>query len=418
MRMLTRLFACWAFLLLPAAAQRLTPLAAKPDWSRLEAFQETMTRAEFQRLLDTVYAPGGAAAGVIEVRETEAIVYKTLVPAEPMTLRFAPEGKAVKPPQTYWRVRAKLPAVSVKKPLAGLRLALDAGHLGGAWGLMEERSFARPGDAAVQEGDMTLLVVKRVAAEARRLGAKVSLVRDKAGPIAPFKVEAFYPAAEKELALMGIDEVRQKYETPRDPLKMHTVQWQAEKLFYRVAEIHERARKVNRTLKPDLLVCVHFNADDWHDPVAPVFTPRNDLHVLVHGCYSTGELRFDDQRCEMLVKLLNRSHVAELGAARPMAEALAKTTGLPAFTYFTGNASKVVAQNEFIWARNLLANRLYECPVIFLEPYRMNHEEVYARIQAGDYEGEREVAGKMRMSIFREYAEGIIAGLKAWRAAK
>ena len=71
-----------------------------------------------------------------------------------------------------------------------------------------------------------------------------------------------------------------------------------------------------------------------------------------------------------------------------------------------------VGTNEAVWARNLLANRLYECPVIFLEPYRMNHEEVYARVQAGDYEGEREVAGKMRRSIFREYADAVVAGLR------
>ena len=35
----------------------------------------------------------------------------------------------------------------------------------------------------------------------------------------------------------------------------------------------------------------------------------------------------------------------------------------------------------------------------------MNHDETYARIQAGDFEGERDVAGNMRRSIFLEYAE-------------
>jgi hypothetical protein len=41
----------------------------------------------------------------------------------------------------------------------------------------------------------------------------------------------------------------------------------------------------------------------------------------------------------------------------------------------------------------------------------MNNEETYARIQAGDYSGEREVAGKMRKSIFREYADSVVEGL-------
>ena len=73
-----------------------------------------------------------------------------------------------------------------------------------------------------------------------------------------------------------------------------------------------------------------------------------------------------------------------------------------------------VSDGEFVWARNLLANRLFECPVIFLEPYRMNNEEVYARVQAGDYEGEREVAGKLRKSIFREYATALVTGLREY----
>ena len=70
--------------------------------------------------------------------------------------------------------------------------------------------------------------------------------------------------------------------------------------------------------------------------------------------------------------------------------------------------------NEYLWARNLLANRIFECPVVYLEPYCMNNAETYARIQAGDYDGEREIAGKVRRSIFREYADAIVAGARAY----
>ncbi|MEM7601988.1 MAG: hypothetical protein AAF357_11315, partial [Verrucomicrobiota bacterium] len=66
------------------------------------------------------------------------------------------------------------------------------------------------------------------------------------------------------------------------------------------------------------------------------------------------------------------------------------------------------------WARNLLANRSYTCPVIFFEPYVMNNADVYARIQEGDYEGERVVNGISRPSIMREYAEAVAAGMKAY----
>ena len=397
----------------PAVGQRLSPLVKSVDWPRLEQFQETMTREEFQQLLDTVYAPGGAAAGVVEVRETDALIHTRLTPPETIVLRFAKDKESAKKPKNYW---STAPKKAVKKPLTGLTIALDPGHIGGKWGLMEERSFSMPGDPPVQEGDMTLLVAKLAAPKLRALGAEVQLVRSKPDPITPFAVEAFNDAARKELDLLGITDVRERYAGPKDPLKSHTVQWQAEKLFYRAAEIRERGRKVNTKLKPDVVVCIHFNADDWADPNAPVFTDRNDLHALVHGCYSAGELRFDDQRFEMLLKLLNRSHTEEVAASEPVIAALRKATGLPAFEYTTGNAVRANADG-FLWARNLLANRIYECPTIFLEPYRMNNAEAYARMQAGDYPGEREVAGKKQKSIFREYADAIVEGLRDYYSA-
>ena len=73
--------------------------------------------------------------------------------------------------------------------------------------------------------------------------------------------------------------------------------------------------------------------------------------------------------------------------------------------------ARTVDGNPFLWARNLLANRLYDCPVIFLEPYVMNSRTDYARIQAGDYEGLRKIDGRERPSIFREYADALARGL-------
>jgi hypothetical protein len=399
-----------------AFAQRLSPLTSAPDWTRLEAFHETITREEFARLLDTVYAPGGAAAGMIEVREYDAVILKTLTPAERFVLCFAKDAASAKAPPRNWRTASALPPATAERPLEGVRLALDPGHIGGEWALMEERSFQLGKDQPVREGDMTLLVAKLVAPQLRALGAEVSFVRDASAPSSRFTMDALRPAARKELQLMAVPSPPEDYDGDRDPLKRNTVQWQAERLFYRIAEIHERARRVNEKIRPDLTVCIHFNAEDWRDAENPVFTERNDLHVMVSGCFSAGELRFDDQRFEMLLRLLTRSHAEELAAAAPIAKALADATGLPPFTYLGGNAVRAGA-NEYIWARNLLANRIFDCPVVYLEPYRMNNAETYARIQAGDYEGEREVAGRMRRSIFREYADAIVAGVRAHYAA-
>jgi len=88
----------------------------------------------------------------------------------------------------------------------------------------------------------------------------------------------------------------------------------------------------------------------------------------------------------------------------------ASRASLPPFTYPGKNARKVNG-NPYLWARNLLANRIYHCPVVFTEPYVMNNQQVFERIQAGDYEGEKEVAGQSRCSLFREYAQAVAGGL-------
>jgi hypothetical protein len=41
----------------------------------------------------------------------------------------------------------------------------------------------------------------------------------------------------------------------------------------------------------------------------------------------------------------------------------------------------------------------------------MNSKDVFARIQAGDYEGTRNINGVARKSIFREYADSVADGL-------
>jgi hypothetical protein len=41
----------------------------------------------------------------------------------------------------------------------------------------------------------------------------------------------------------------------------------------------------------------------------------------------------------------------------------------------------------------------------------MNNEEVFARIQAGEYEGVRNFGGVKRKNIYAEYADGVVNGL-------
>jgi N-acetylmuramoyl-L-alanine amidase len=399
--------------LVSAHAQRLSALAPQPDWSQLERFQESITHDEFVRLLDRVYAPNGAAKGVIDVQPDAAVIKTTLTPPTEFRLRFAKDAASVKVAPRFWRTPAQLGPAPEGQPLAGIKIALDPGHLGGRWAQMEERYFQIGESRPVTEGDMTLRVAGILAPKLQALGAEVSFVRDTTEPVTKERPETLREAARVELAHEGITAPRENYNSMNDPGRGSTVQAESELLFYRISEIRQRGILVNTQFKPDLVVCLHFNAEGWGDPLRPEFVPRNHLHVIVNGCYSAGELHFDDQRLEMLENLLSGTFPEELAVSDRVANTLAAATKLPPYTYTTGNAVRA-AESPYIWARNLLANRLYHAPVVFLEPYVMNSEVVWERVQAGDYDGEQMIGGEMRRSIFREYADAVADGLREY----
>ena len=393
-----------------AGAPNISPLGKTPDWSSLERYQKTITHDEFARVLQTIYCPRGFDAEIIQLDAEEARFAIDREEKSYFTLRFARDDQSQKPVPRLWRPAAALPAAPKNLALAGLRIAIDPGHIGGPWAQMEERWFQVGDSKPVQEGDMTLRVAKLIAPKLRAQGAKVSLVRNKTEPLTPKRPDDMKEVA-KNILLRGGDAVpREDFSGPSDPEKAHTIRWQDELLFYRNSEIRQRAEIVNAQLRPDITLCLHFNAEAWEDPKSPRLTDRNHLHLLVNGSYSQPELNYDDVRFEMLQRLLSRTHEEELPLAESSAAAMARRTKLPPYEYTTDNVLKVGATG-YVYARNLIANRLFQCPVVYYEPYVMNSDEVFWRIQEGDYEGIRNVNGTDRPSIFREYADGVVAGL-------
>ena len=382
---------CLAGLLQPAFAKT-TPLGNRPDWSKLDKFQDTITRERFIDLLDRIYAPGDAAVGVIAVTPTMAKI-QTAPGKPPYLLRFAKSPAA---PPRYWRPRSAIPKDS-GKPLAGVKITIDPGHIGGKWAKMEERWFQIGNSKPVTEGDMTLRVAKLVKPRLEALGAQVTLTRSGSEPITSRRPEG--------LRKVAVESLREK----GDKATKFAITKESERLFYRTAEIRRRAVLVNDSLKPDLVLALHFNAEAWGNPAKPSLVTKNHAHFLVTGGWSKKELSYEDQRYEMLVKLLNGSHDEEVAASKALAKTTLAATGLPPYIYQGGQVR--IPGSDYIWARNLLANRLFECPVVYAEPYVMNSREVFQRIQAGDYEGKKKIAGASRKSIYREYADAIVEGL-------
>ena len=393
------------------AADNLGILGARPRWSVLEHYQETITHDEFAHLIYDVYCTHGFAPDLIEVNTDTARILTNRESQIFFTLRFARNDASHNPVPRLWHSAKSLPPAKADKPLSGLRIALDPGHLGGEWAKMEERWFQVGSTQPVQEGDLTLKVARLLAPRLRELGAKVFFVRNSNEPVTAKRPDDFRDLARKVLIRNGVPQPRADVLDPNDPEKEQTVRWQSEILFYRYSEIRRRAALVNFKLHPDLVLCLHFNAEGWGDPNNPTLTDINHLHLLVNGSYLQQELEFDDERFEMIRRLLSRAYHEELPLADTIAGTMARETQLSPYQYPTTNSTTKVGTSGYVYARNLLATRLYRCPVVYCEPYVMNSKDAFARIQAGDYEGTRNINGLERKSIFREYADGVMDGL-------
>jgi len=390
------------------AGANISPLAAKPRWQTLERYQETITRDEFTRLLQNVYATRGWD-DLIELGEDSAQIRKDRDANTFFTLRFAPENPRKLPAQ-YWHWIDQLGSASDAKPLGRLHVALDPGHIGGKWAKMEERWFQVGDSSPVEEAEIALRVAKLLAPKLRALGAEVTFVRSRNRPATPKRPDDFREIARTILAKSGVNNPSDSYENGADENKEKSIRWQSELLFYRQSEIRYRARRVNEVLQPDLVLCLHFNAEAWGDPKNPTLIDRDHFHVLVNGSYLPAEIEHDDERYEMIRRLLSRTYEEELPLADKMAATFARETGLPPYEYTTDTVAKV-GTSGYVYARNLLATRVFRCPVVYFEPYVMNSNEAFARIQAGDYAGTREINGVQRPSIFREYAGAVADGL-------
>ena len=383
--------------LAPPSPPALSALSEAPDWSKLEVFQNTISRTDFERLLTTVFTTGNAWQNFIEITATEArIKTGNSGTAALFHLRFATPGHTAPTPR-QWHMAADLPPAPTAKPLSGLRIAIDPGHLGGHWAQLEERWLAVGNGPPICEGDLTLTVAKLLQPRLTALGATVLLVRSTSEPVTPLRPDDLLPLART---------------TGRPGQSPAALRQLAERLFYRTAEIHARAQLVNTSLKPDLVLCLHFNADSWGNPLHPILVKHSHLHLLLNGAYTDAELALADQRFALLEKLLHRSHEEEASVGADVADVFAARTGLPPFVYPPDSSTaRPVNNHPYLWARNLLANRLYACPVIFMEPYVMNSSNDFARLQAGDYHGLRKINGQLQPSIFREYADSLTDAL-------
>ena len=346
---------------LPPSKSILAALGLKPDWSDLDRFQNTISRETFLNRLETIYTKDDSWRDWITINaaQNHAVI-------DGYQLNFSSVDQPVPGSIFDWKTRAELSGDRAL-PLDGLIIAIDPGHIGGDYAKIEEREHEW-GDVTIREGSMTLETAQLLKPMLEGLGAAVTLVRSKLEPVTKDQAKDF-----------------------ADP-----------RLFYRTSEIRARSELVNQSIKPDLVICLHFNGSGSRIPVA-----SQHFHIILNGTYTADELAHEDERFEMLQRLLSGTITEELPLAREVASAFNERVKLPAYRYpRSSQTSQNLANHPNLWARNLLANRIYQCPVIFLEPYVMNSIPFITRFRKNPTE------------IYREYAQSVADGVTRYYSSQ
>jgi hypothetical protein len=298
--------------------------------------------------------------------------------------------------------------------LAGLRVAIDPADIGGSWAKMEDRSVEFGGFGRINEGDLNLVVGKLLREELTREGASVFLVRERAEPVLGLNQPDAEQAAEDMLrthpSLMP-----RAFRNP-DGTQGPDLPWRiraaADLLVTKTAEARARAELLRRSFDPNITIVLQFDATP--ESTKGLLTRVNRNIFFLDGDYLPPELADQSQRLRLLTKLLENVTPVEATIAHSISECFQTMTGFPPVRYGNSENTRLVLPNDpYVVSRNLELNRDHDGPVVVTEPYFMNQPETLARLLAGDYPGERRIAGKLRRSIFREYAGCVLAGLIA-----
>jgi N-acetylmuramoyl-L-alanine amidase len=347
--------------------------------------------------------------------------------AHAMATRYAPyadwpalfdiEQLVGDPAPRYWQTAAEIDAAreAADLPLAGLHLALDPGHIGGAWAAAEGRHFRiAADDFYVREGELVLEVAQRVQAALVELGAEVTLLRETSVQVNPKGPVDYLQLAAQQVLVPAGASLAELVDYGA------ALRARAVRLSIVVEELAARARLVNETIRPDALLSFHINAAPWPESPAGArlqLVDSNHVHALIFGCMSQRELQSAAQQAQLAVKLRNGSAAAERRLGAALSQSLAAGTGLPASRYGGKNAILLDAQYPYLYARNLLLLRSVECPTVLLEPYVANSQAVYSRLQ--DALTQRASGAALAADdILLEYADAVVAGVLACYAAE
>lgn len=274
-------------------------------------------------------------------------------------------------------------------PLKGLRVAIDPGHCGGHYALLEERYIDMPIDLehnittplTFYEGNLNVMTAYRLQAKLEALGAKVMLTKSKIGeclcekPFDQWLKEDFDQAVEKLVAL-ETDPVKQK----QDRLYWKTQASRTEifRSTYNFIDLQNRADKIN-AFNPHVTVTCHYNLAGEYEKNGKTLGTAVDYTIFfVPGAFKKGMTKDEAYKNASLKDPTSRYEFIRLLVTDDLDQSvklalIAKKHTEDAFSLPAGDHCdylKVLClpASSGIYHRNLTLTRLVHSPILYGEP--------------------------------------------------
>lgn len=297
------------------------------------------------------------------------------------------------------------------KPMAGIKIAIDPGHIAGDWetAVAESRFVELYGveKEVIRffEGELTLSTSLVLRDSLERLGAEVMLTREKPNFSA---LDMSYEEWKQTELLDTL--IRKGYGLERaESIVKYTSPAYMYRKYFLDSDLDARADKINY-FKPNFTIVIHFNADANNENFLKP-TKRNYSMVFVPGSYLAGEMSTKIERFDFLRTLLTDHLQESTKLSEYVMEAFVNELKVPAVrnyqapAYLTRLSMKV---QSGVYARNLRLNRLINTPVCYGESLLQDNLWEAKALKVNDLKN-----GKIAPRII-EVANAYLIGIKKY----
>lgn len=341
----------------------------------------------------------------------------------------------------------------IDHPLAGMRIALDPGHVGGDMDYaqkMEEKyvrihadpSAGFPEEIGFCEGNLALGTALILAEKLRAAGAEVMLTREKEGLNAfgltfdqwmdgQVTVYENYlrsrnlPINRSNPEDWRIRAAAENYIRDYELEAKDAIWWRTKATLAHIhripflkAEFLERARLING-FKPHVTFIIHYNVGESNNSNGDGYRkgiPENYAMAFIPGSFMAGELKEPEDRLAFAAKVLTDDLARSQALCKHVVQAHERLLGVPAIEWderllYLKNAS-LRTSDKGVFARNLQLTRLIHGTLCFGESLYQDNVVEAKRLNARDF-----TLPGMTSPLpnrIREVADAYFQGLIAW----